>query len=223
MRLVAVADTHTFHDDLGRIPDGDVFIHAGDLCRGGRLEELRGVAQWLHSLPHPHKIVVAGNHDWCFIRERAEALDILGPDVRYLEDSETIIDGMRFWGSPWQPAYHQWAFNLTRGTELAAKWSLIPTPIEVLITHGPPQGIGDGYDDPIRAGCADLLEAVLHVRPALHLFGHIHQDGGCWQRDGICFANVTSWEGERAASVFELNPHSRQVTPIHIPPAQNVR
>lgn len=55
MRIVAVADTHTFQDDLHAIPEGDVFIHAGDLCRGGRLDELRVVAAWLLALPvRPH-------------------------------------------------------------------------------------------------------------------------------------------------------------------------
>ena len=66
MRIVAVADTHTFQRDLGDLPDGDVFIHAGDLIRAGTLDELEGVADWLRALPHAHKIIVAGNHDWCF-------------------------------------------------------------------------------------------------------------------------------------------------------------
>ena len=34
MRIVAVADTHTYHHDLA-VPEGDVFVHAGDLCRRG--------------------------------------------------------------------------------------------------------------------------------------------------------------------------------------------
>jgi hypothetical protein len=41
VRLVAVADTHLFTDDLV-VPDGDIFVHAGDMCRGGSLDELRG-------------------------------------------------------------------------------------------------------------------------------------------------------------------------------------
>jgi 3',5'-cyclic AMP phosphodiesterase CpdA len=95
MRIVAVADTHTFQDDLHTVPDGDVFVHAGDLCRGGRLDELRPVAAWLRSLPHRHKIVVAGNHDWCFVHEPQAALEVLGRGIVYLQDSETVIDGVR--------------------------------------------------------------------------------------------------------------------------------
>ncbi len=220
MRIVAVADTHTFQADLGPIPDGDVFVHAGDLCRSGRLSELATVAEWLKGLPHKHKVVIAGNHDWCFVREPAVALELLGPTVTYLQDSGAEIDGVRFWGSPWQPAFNNWAFNLPRGAALAEKWALIPPDTDVLVTHGPPAGIGDRSDDESRAGCADLLAAVGRVKPLLHLFGHIHPDGGCWPDGDTCFANVTTWEGIRKASVFDLDVTTRRVTPVSVPPPE---
>jgi predicted phosphohydrolase len=219
MRIVAVADTHTFQDDLRLIPDGDVFIHAGDLCRGGRLDELRTAAAWLRTLPYRHKIVVAGNHDWCFAREPQAAIEALGQGVVYLQDSEVTIDGVRFWGSPWQPAFNDWAFNLPRGEALARKWALIPAGIHVLVTHGPPHGIGDWCDEPVRQGCEHLLAAVRRIRPLLHLFGHIHQDRGFWQQDGICFANVTCWECVRGPTVVDLAVETRQVIAVDVPPA----
>lgn len=223
MRIVAVADTHTFQDDLHLIPDGDVFIHAGDLCRGGRLDELRTVAAWLRTLPHRHKIVVAGNHDWCFAREPQAAIEALGQGVVYLQDSEVTINGVRFWGSPWQPEFKDWAFNLPRGEALAEKWALIPSGIHVLVTHGPPRGIGDWTGEPVRQGCEDLLTAVRRIRPLLHLFGHIHQDGGFWQQNGICFANVTCWECERGPTVVDLAVETRQVIAVGVPPAYTPR
>lgn len=220
MRIVAVADTHTYQRELGPIPDGDVFIHAGDLCLRGTLEELRPAVEWMRSLPHRHKLLIAGNHDWSFVRERQASLALLG-DIVYLEDSGTTIDGVRFWGSPWQPEFRNWAFNLPRGDALAAKWALIPENTDVLITHGPPQGIGDWVlwsQD--RQGCADLLTRVKEVKPLLHLFGHIHESGGFWQQDGIAFANVTTWECDRGVSVIDVDIESRQVTPVFIPPAR---
>lgn len=220
MRIVAVADTHTFHDDLHSIPDGDLFVHAGDLCRGGRLEEVRASAAWLRTLPHRYKIVVAGNHDWCFVNEPQVACEILGSDILYLQDAEADIDGIRFWGSPWQPRFNDWAFNLPRGEALASKWALIPEGIHVLVTHGPPYGIGDCSGDPVRLGCQDLREAVRRVRPLLHVFGHIHQDGGVWREEGVWFANVTTWEGERGPTVIDLEVASWQVVPVSVPPAR---
>jgi predicted phosphohydrolase len=218
MRIVAVADTHTFESELGRIPDGDVFVHAGDMVRAGNLDEMVVVAEWIRDLPHRHKIVVAGNHDWCFQRARDHAVALFGDAVIYLQDSGTTIEGLRFWGSPWQPEFANWAFNLPRGPRLAERWALIPDDTDVLITHGPPEGFGD-WTRADRCGCADLLEAVRRVGPRLHMFGHIHQDGGLWRDGGVCFCNVTTWECERRPTVLDIDPESGEVTEISVPPS----
>lgn len=205
MRLVAIADTHLYHRPL-EVPEGDVLVHAGDMCRRGSLDELSLAADWIRAMPHRHKIVVAGNHDWAFALHPAEARAIFdGDGMTYLEDAGATIDGVRFWGSPWQPAFHGWAFNLARGPELAARWALIPEGLDVLITHGPPAGIGDRSSMTGRTGCADLRARVATVRPRVHLFGHIHEDGGAWPLDGTCFVNCTTWESDRAPTVIDLH------------------
>jgi len=215
VRIVAVADTHLFHGDLD-VPDGDLFVHAGDLCRGGDLEELRAAAEWIASLPHRHKVIVAGNHDWAFVYEPAGAR-IAMAGMHYLQDSEITIEGLRVYGSPWQPAFHDWAFNLPRGSALAHVWAKIPHGIDVLVTHSPPAGFGDRSPVGGRAGCDDLLARLSVVRPRLHLFGHIHQDGGVWQHEGMVLANVTTWECERAPTVIDIDATS--ITRIQVPPA----
>jgi Calcineurin-like phosphoesterase len=214
MRIVAVADTHLFHEELV-VPDGDLFVHAGDMCRGGDLDELRGAVAWIASLPHRHKLIVAGNHDWAFAREPELARALLG-DIAYLEDSATTIEGFTIYGAPWQPAYNDWAFNLPRGAPLAEKWSSIPRGLDLLVTHSPPMGIGDNMPElPNRLGCAVLRARVEAVEPRLHMFGHIHCDGGAWQRGATMFANVTTWECERAPTVIDL---SDSVELVSVPP-----
>ncbi len=217
MRIVAVADTHTLEKNLGALPDGDVFVHAGDMLWGGTLEELERVAKWIRGLPHRHKVVIAGNHDWCFVNEPAAARALLG-DVIYLQDSGVTLHGLRLWGSPWQPVFHDWAFNLPRGAAIAERWACIPDGVDVLITHGPPLGFGDRVHDEARVGCEDLLDRVRQVQPRLHLFGHIHQDGGSWREGATCFANVTAWECERSATVLDIDPSSREVLEVAVPP-----
>lgn len=225
MRIVAVADTHLFHEELS-VPPGDLFVHAGDMCRGGTLEELGRAAAWIRSLPHRWKIVIAGNHDWCFATRGDEARALLGPDVIYLQDSLVELDGVRIWGSPWQPEYNDWAFNLPRGAALREKWALIPDGVDLLVTHGPPLGYGDGsgandsYGGGHRQGCEDLIQAVRRVRPCAHLFGHIHDSGGAWTVDATTFVNVTTWECERPPTVIELDVAARRVTPVVVPPAR---
>jgi Icc-related predicted phosphoesterase len=222
MRLVAVADTHMFQKDLGAIPDGDVFVHAGDLLRAGTLDELESVASWVRSLPHRHKIVIAGNHDGCFSSNPRAARELLGEAI-YLEDSGVILDGLRIWGSPWQPAYNDWAFNLPRGAALAEKWANIPWGTDILVTHGPPAGVGDRGPVAGRGGCEDLLTRVRALKPRLHLFGHIHQDGGFWRHGSTCFANVTTWECERSPTVVDIDLVSGEITEISVPAAVKPR
>jgi predicted phosphohydrolase len=217
MRLVAVADTHLFHHEL-KVPDGDVFIHAGDLCRGGDLAEVAEGLAWIRALPHATKILVAGNHDWAFADAPERARELLGDDVLYLQDAGAVAQGLSFWGSPWQPEYNGWAFNLPRGRELAAKWAAIPAGLDVLVTHGPPAGIGDRSSiGEERAGCTDLRARVAEVRPRLHVFGHIHEDGGAWTIGATTFVNCTTWECERPPTVIDLE-HGQ--VRVHAPPAR---
>jgi predicted phosphohydrolase len=130
MRLVLISDTHQRHDQL-TVPDGDVLVHAGDFSTRGGVEEVARFNAWLGTLKHKHKVVIAGNHDFLFEREPTLARSML-TNVTYLEDSGVTIEGLRFWGSPWQPRFFDWAFNLERGAPLTEKWNLIPTGVDVL-------------------------------------------------------------------------------------------
>ncbi|MFC1612060.1 metallophosphatase domain-containing protein [Myxococcota bacterium] len=215
---MAVADTHTFETDIGSVPAGDVFVHAGDLCRAGSLNELEAPAAWIRGLPHLHKIVIAGNHDWCFVHHPGQARKLLGDTVTFLQDSGVTIEGVRFWGSAWQPEFCGWAFNLPRGPALAERWSLIPNDTDVLITHGPPAGFGDNTTVEHRQGCEDLLRELDRVSPRIHLFGHIHEDGGLWENGEVTLLNVNTWEGQRAPTVIDLDVVTGTVTPLTVPP-----
>lgn len=181
MKLVCISDTHSMHRDMLEIPDGDVLIHAGDCLGQGTLDNIRDFNDWLGTLPHQHKILIAGNHDRAFQDTPELAREALTNAI-YLEDSGIEIDGLRFWGSPWTPAFMDWSFMLDRGQPLQEKWQLIPDNTDVLITHGPPKGIGDQVffelEDP-NVGCAHLLERLDQL-PALkaHIFGHIHEGYG---------------------------------------------
>jgi len=207
VRVVAIADTHLQHQDLV-IPDGDLLVHAGDALQHGDLDELRRAADFFGALPHPKKVFVAGNHEVCLEKRPAEARAILeDAGFLYLEDEAMTIDGLVFHGSPWQPKFRIWAFGAKRGPELAAKWKKIPDRVDVLVTHGPPYGFGDRIEWGgviRRVGCVDLAARVRELAPSLHLFGHIHQDPGVWTEGETVYANVTTDEGTRPASVFDV-------------------
>lgn len=172
MKIVTISDTHGMHRALN-MPSGDVLIHAGDFSSNGTLENVREFNEWLGRLDYEHKIVIAGNHELCFESAPEEAEKLITNAV-YLKDSSIVIDGMKFYGSPWQPAFYNWAFNLQRGAELKQKWDMIEDDTDVLITHGPLFGYLDSVVGDEHVGCEELTKAVQRIKPKLHVCGHIH-------------------------------------------------
>ncbi|MEZ5427958.1 MAG: metallophosphatase domain-containing protein [Pyrinomonadaceae bacterium] len=196
-RIVCISDTHNCNRQIA-VPDGDILIHAGDATVNGTRLEVEEFLFWFSSLPHRHKIFVAGNHDWLFEKEnRSARLLTANFNIRYLEDSAVEIEGLKIYGSPWQPRYFNWAFNLNRGAELAEKWKLIPEDTEVLITHGPPNGILDEVERKYfieNTGCEELIKRVEDLaekKLKLHIFGHIHCGYGQREEFGVRFVNAS--------------------------------
>ena len=193
MRIVCISDTHGSHRRLA-VPPGDLLIHAGDVTVNGYLDELDDFNDWLGSLPHGNKLLIAGNHDFCF-QEQASRARARITNAHYLEDDSAIVAGVKIYGSPWQPYFGGWAFNLRRGELLAAVWAKIPEDTDILVTHSPPEGILDRNRSGEPCGCRDLLNRVREVRPRLHVFGHIHEAAGQIHAAGTTFVNasVPSW------------------------------
>lgn len=203
MRIVCISDTHSMHRQVS-VPEGDLLIHAGDCLGVGTLEELADLNDWFGDLPHRHKLLIAGNHDWCLQDEPADA-EALITNAIYLRDRSTTIGGLKFWGSPWTPVFFDWAFSLDRGQSLAERWRLMPEDTDVLITHGPPLGILDQVMTGTHSesvGCEDLRRRVTQVRPRLHVFGHIHEGYGQHQDDDALFVNASTCQ----TSYKPLNP-----------------
>lgn len=190
MRIIAISDTHGFHEDLV-IPEGDILIHAGDMTSQGRLSQIKNFNDWLGSNPHKHKITIAGNHDWGFQTNPDQAKKLLSSCI-YLQDSAFKINGLKFYGSPWQPIFYNWAFNLPRGDALKKTWEKIPSDTDVLITHGPPLGILDKVLSGESVGCEDLKNRIDTLNLKAHIFGHIHENYGT-EFIGECqFVNASS-------------------------------
>jgi Icc-related predicted phosphoesterase len=174
MRIVCISDTHGVIPPM-EIPDGDVLIHAGDITNIGKLWDVTAFNDWIGALPHKHKVVIAGNHDWCF--ERDDQARKLLTNCTYLQDEQTVIDGLVFYGSPWQPRFLKWAFNLD--DDIKDKWAMIPDNTDILITHGPPHGTLDKTaDDGLYVGCKHMKARITDLDLKLHVFGHIHEGYG---------------------------------------------
>jgi Icc-related predicted phosphoesterase len=191
IRIVCISDTHGQHAKL-RVPDGDVLIHAGDFVAfGDRPKEIIDFNQWLGKQSHPHKVVIAGNHDSMFERHPGAARKLLGNAV-YLENSATELAGLKIWGSPVQPEFNNWAFNVARGAAIRRYWKMIPANTDVLVTHGPPFGVLDkAHPSSAHLGCEELAKAVEQIKPQLHVFGHIHGGHGLSNGKDTQFVNAS--------------------------------
>lgn len=195
MKIVCLSDTHNCNEEI-TVPDGDILIHSGDATIRGTEYEVEEFLQWYSSLSHKHKIFVAGNHDWLYETDnRFARLLTANFDIKYLQDSFIEIEGLKIYGSPWQPRFYDWAFNLNRGDELAEKWKLIPDDTDILITHGPPNGILDEvprFYGMEKTGCEELIKKIKEIRPKLHIFGHIHSGYGQTEKFGVKFVNAST-------------------------------
>lgn len=202
-RIVCISDTHGKR--LGRegipIPDGDVLIHAGDLTETGQIAQVQSALTQITALPHPYKVIIAGNHDFLFERFPSLARDMVGKaGITYLEDSEVTLAGLRIYGSPWQPWFYDWAFNGPHGGSLMDKWNRIPQGLDILITHGPPKGVCDWIPKQNQGvGCEELRMRIEETSPRLHVCGHIHEGYGEGQIGPTRVVNASLLDGRYAA------------------------
>lgn len=201
--ICAFSDTHLQHRKV-ILPPADILVFAGDaLSTGFEIEAFRDFLQWFGGQPHKIKVMIAGNHDRLLDRGRdIFERDVTANGIHYLLDSGTELHGLKFWGSPYTPQFNNWAFNRQKA-ELPDHWEKIPSDVDVLITHGPPHGILDGYETTTvlhctgevtrvqeRLGDPALLERVMQVLPKVHIFGHIHSGYGQKLDDVTRFYNV---------------------------------
>ena len=191
MKVIAISDTHGQHRWLS-LPPGDLIIHAGDLTKTGKREQVADFLDWFTSLDYAFKIFIAGNHDFFFEEESAEMINQMIPKgVTYLNDAGCDVNGIKIWGSPVQPWFHNLAFNRTRGKEISRHWDLIPEDTDILITHGPAYGILDSTYYNESVGCKDLLQKIQDIQPKIHISGHIHEAYGVMEKHGVTFVNAS--------------------------------
>ena len=194
--ITFISDTHTKHKHVtGELPGGDILIHCGDISNRGYMNEIKNFLEWFDGIKgYEYKIFIAGNHDFGFQDNPNLCAKLLQdyPTVTYLEDSSVIVDGIKIYGSPWQPRFHNWAFNVNRGWDIAQKWEKIPQDTDILITHGPSSTILDITNINERVGCEDLYKRVMEINPKVHACGHIHSSYGMKEIDGMTFINASN-------------------------------
>ena len=204
MKITLISDTHTKHQNLNSdLPGGDILIHSGDFMNSGYdKSDVTDFFDWFSSIKgYDKKIFIAGNHDRILENDPTwSTLTIKDyPNLIYLQDEGYSIydiegdSSVKLYGSPWQPEFNGWAFNLPRNGEvMKAKWDAIPKGTDILITHGPPFGYLDiPGGQSIRVGCEMLRYRVDELKPKIHVFGHVHGGYGYYFNGHTHFFNAS--------------------------------
>ncbi|KAJ4382044.1 hypothetical protein N0V86_002371 [Didymella sp. IMI 355093] len=226
IRVVCISDTHNHIPD--DVPSGDILIHAGDMTNAGSVAEIQAQIDWLSSLPHKEIVVISGNHDTYLdprtrpslsAAQREGSLDwgrvhylqhklltlTLTPATRENGDETAPLlhsgaRRLRIYGAPQIPACGPMsvhAFQYPRGSDA---WSeTVPEDVDILVTHTPPKYHMD-LAMPRGLGCEHLLQEVQRVKPALHVFGHVHWGAG---------SEVVHWDRAHEAYVKGMRTESR--------------
>jgi Icc-related predicted phosphoesterase len=245
LRVTLISDTHTKHDQITTsksirnsnrlldLPGGDLLIHAGDFMSSGWNEmEAMMFFKWFDEIDnYDTKVFIAGNHDRWMQNEPEESRGILTgyKTIEYLEDDWLAIyndgpngeheaDNIRIYGSPWQPEFYNWAFNLPRnGEELKARWDAIPSNTDILVTHGPAWGFLDDVEGRRgqHLGCELLTERIKEIKPKIHICGHIHSGHGHYFDGHTHFFNASLLDEQYRYTqmpwTFDWNPDTNEI------------
>lgn len=189
MRIVCISDTHALEREL-TVPSGDLLIHAGDF---GFFEygtrAIESFNEWLGTLPHPYKVVTAGNHEFSLAAD--PSLRKLIANATVLLNEAAIVGPAKIWASP-ITLHPDAAFGQHDPSERARVYSLIPPDTDIVVSHGPPFAILDrAPGDPEPSGDPELREAIVRVKPLLHIFGHAHAGYGVLQTKHTTFINAS--------------------------------
>jgi len=235
-----ISDLHTLHDKwLANLTgnhwgweveqqwkDMDLLIFGGDCSGRGSKYEVDNFMSWFDKQPG-QKVMIGGNHDYFFdyelrqstawnkdkdLKDEVDEMLAKYPNIHYLDDSGVELFGLKIWGSPISPWFHNWAFNRLRDTAhmddydepyadvnkyIKLHWDMIPMDSDIIVTHSPPYGHGDllahkfRRDNETRVGCVDLMNRILEVKPKVSIFGHIHEGYGVTENEHTKLINAS--------------------------------
>jgi hypothetical protein len=146
------------------LPPCDLVLHAGGFSAVGNRDDITSSLQSLavagsHELPLG--LARLERHRWRIASfQRFDSTPLETAKSGFLSDLRSIAclgdsavewNGISIWGSPSSPGYYGWAFPVLPG-EGRAKRRLIPPRADVVLVHGPPNGVCDANAKGSRPG-----------------------------------------------------------------------
>lgn len=167
----------------GRLDGYDLIVSAGDLDP----EYL----SFLVTMSRAPVLYVHGNHDGCYQKHPPEGCECI-------EDRVVTVKGLRILGLGGSALYsggpHQYTERQMRRRIFRANARIRrANGVDLIVTHAPPGGFGDGEDYAHR-GFAAFLPLIARWRPKALIHGHVHLRYGMERvrmLDGTAVVNAT--------------------------------
>ena len=171
MKILTVSDEECpalwDHYVPGRLKAYDLIISCGDL----KADYL----SFLVTMARCPVLYVHGNHDTTYHVNPPEGCDCI-------DDQFLVYNGLRILGlggcRKYHPGPHQYTEQEMRRRIRKLKWVLwMQGGVDIVVTHAPPHGLGDG-EDPAHWGFEALRELLDEYHPQYLLHGHVHMSYG---------------------------------------------
>ncbi len=167
MKILIVSDeespAYCEHYTPGRLADFDLILSCGDL----NAQYLR----FLVTMARCPLLYVHGNHDGHYALDPPEG-------CLCIEDQIVVYHGLRILGlggcRRYREGAHQYTDGEMRRRIRRLRWQLHRYGgVDIVVTHAPPEGIGD-TDDPAHRGFAAFRELLDQYHPRYLFHGHVH-------------------------------------------------
>ena len=171
MKILTLADEECLalwdYYTPGKLSDYDLILSCGDL----KADYL----SFLVTMARCPVLYVHGNHDESFERRPPEGCDCI-------DDKLVIYNGLRILGlggcRQYHPGKHQYTeTQMRKRIQKLARQIKKAGGVDIVLTHAPAQGLGDGAD-PAHMGFEALRELLDQYHPAYLVHGHIHLNYG---------------------------------------------
>ena len=167
MKILALADEESpalwEYYVPGRLKEYDLVISCGDLSAK--------YLEFIATMGRAPVLYVPGNHDVRYVQEPPEGCDCI--DGQFVTFNGVRILGLG--GCRWyRPGPYQVTEKEMRKKIRRLRYQLWRHKgVDIVVTHAPPEGVGDGEDNAHR-GFAALIDLIDQYHPTYLLHGHVH-------------------------------------------------
>ena len=177
MKIWAISDLHGQLPSPPKPGEVDLAVIAGDVMPDREQRQwVRGcLVPWLERFPCP-VFLTWGNHDFLAFRAWQEG----HPALPWAKTDELVmVQGVRIYFSPWSLSPPGWAFRMDNEELGALVLSKAPEHVDVIVSHGPPEGpAGRLYAE--NLGYRSLHEYAVRAGAKTVICGHIHEARGAY-------------------------------------------